>query len=240
MKIRIRRVIGALTIVAMLASAEQASAMPVFDAAALAQAIKQVDAWRKQFEQMTAQLKQMQDQNAALTGSRGLGNILNDPQLRATVPADAAQLLDAVRAHGSGALTAQAADIRRASMIYDCQDRSGVDQTTCQAFLNNSAQAGALQQNAMVRLNQRMDQINGLRGQINATTDPKSIAELTARLVAESAQVANDANRLVILNAMADSADRANQQALKERELLRLSRRGDGSDTFVYHPYVAR
>lgn len=240
MNTKIQRSIGILTIAAMLGSAQHASAMPVFDATALAQAVKQVEAWRKQYEQMTAQLKQLQDQHAALTGSRGLGNILNDPLLRATVPADVVQVLDAVRAHGAGALTAQAAGIRNASMIYDCQDRTGVDQTTCQAFLNNSAQVGALQQNAMVRLNQRMDQINGLRGQINATTDPKSIAELTARLVAESAQVANDANRLVILKAMSDSADRANQQALKERELLRLSRRGDGSDTFVYQPYVAK
>ncbi|WLI91080.1 P-type DNA transfer protein VirB5 [Massilia sp. R2A-15] len=240
MKTRIQRAIGALTIAAMLASASRASAMPVFDATALAQAIKQVEAWRQQFAQMKAQLKQMEDQHAALTGSRGLGNILNNPQLRATVPADVVQVLDDVRAHGAGALTSQAAGIRNASMIYDCQDRTGVDRTTCQAFLNNSAQVGALQQNAMVHLNQRMNQIEGLRGQINATTDPKSIAELTARLVAESAQVTNDANRLVVLNAMADSADRANQQALKERELLRLSRRGDGSDTFVYQPYVAR
>lgn len=223
----------------LLTSAHNASSMPVFDAASFAQAVKQVQAWKLQYEQMTSQIKQLQSQHDALTGSRGLGNILDNPQLRATVPADAAQTFDALRSLGTNGMTAQAVSIRQASKIYDCENRTGVDFSTCKAFLNNSAQADAFQQNAMVRLNQRMGQIDGLRGQINSTNDPKSIAELTARLVAESAQVANDANRLIVLKAMAESADRANQQALKERELLRLSRTGDGSDTFVYHPYVA-
>lgn len=219
--------------------AHQASAMPVFDVAVFAQAVKQVQAWKLQFDQMDSQLKQLQSQNAALTGSRGLGSILDNPELRTTVPADIPQTFEALRVLGAGGMTSEALSIRQASKIYDCENRSGADLTTCQAFLNNSAQAEAFQQNAMIRLNQRMNQISGLQGQINSTNDPKSIAELTARIVAESAQVANDANRLVVLRAMSDSADRANQQALKERELLRLSRTGDGSDTFVYHPYVA-
>jgi type IV secretion system protein VirB5 len=224
---------------AVLVTSNLASAMPVFDAAALAQAIKQVQAWKLQFEQMSSQLKQLEAQHAAMTGSRGLGTILDNPELRTTVPADVAQTFDALRTHGAGGMTAQAVGIRQASKIYDCDNRSGDDFTTCKAFLNSSAQAEAFQRTAMIRLNQRMDQINGLQGQINSTNDPKSIAELTARLVAESAQVANDANRLVVLKAMSDSSDRANQQALKERELLRLSRTGDGSDTFVYKPYVS-
>lgn len=235
-----RVIVCATFAVIALAGATSVAAMPVFDAAAFAQAVKQVAAWKQQFEQMALQLKQLQDQHAALTGSRGLGNILNNPQLRTIVPADAAQVYDAVQRNGSSSLTAQALGIRNASKVYDCDNRTGIDKTTCQAFLNNSAQAQAYQQNAMILLNQRMDQINGLQGQINSTNDPKSIAELTARLVAESAQVANDANRIIVLKAMSESADRAAQQALKERELMNLSLTSDGSDTFVYKPYVAK
>ncbi len=224
----------------LLVAANHARAMPVFDFAAFGQAVKQVEAWKEQFDQMAQQIKQLQEQNAAMTGSRGLGDILNDPQLRSTVPPDIAETLGSLRTTGASAMTPLAVSIRQASKIYDCEGRVGADRITCQAFLNNSAQAEAIQQTTMVRLNQRMNQINGLQGQINSTTDPKSIAELTARLVAESAQVANDANRIVIMRAMSDSADRAHQQALKEKELLRLSRSGDGSDTFAYKPYVAR
>jgi type IV secretion system protein VirB5 len=137
-------------------------------------------------------------------------------------------------------MTVEALALRDAAKVYDCEDRTGADKATCQAFLNNSAQADAFQRNAMTRLNQRIDQINSLQAQINSTNDPKSIAELTARLVAESAQIANDANRILILRAMTDSADRSAQQALKERELLALSRKGDGSDTFVFKPYLSK
>lgn len=217
-----------------------AIAMPVFDAAAYAQALNQLKAWKQQLEQMTAQLKQMRAQQDAMTGSRGLGNIMSNPDIRAVVPGDPGQAFDAIRSAGSNALTGRAAAIRRAAKIYDCENRKGQDLRTCQAFLNTGAQVEALQQNAIIRLNQRIDQINGLQGQINATSDPKSIAELTARLVAETAQVANDGNRMVAMRALADAAEHATRQALKERELLRLSRKGDGSDTFVYKPYTAR
>jgi type IV secretion system protein VirB5 len=217
-----------------------ARAMPVFDAAAYAQAVQQIQAWKQQFQQMTLQLKQMQAQHDALTGSRGLGEIMNNPQLRNLVPADAVNAFNSLRAGGTGAMTAEAIRLRGASKIYDCENRSGTDLVTCQAFLNTSSQALAYQQNAMMRLNQRLQQVDGLQGQINMTNDPKSIAELSARLIAESAQIANDANRLAVLRSTADMADRASQQALKERELLMLSRHGDGSDTFVYKPYAGR
>jgi type IV secretion system protein VirB5 len=229
----------AFTVIA-LAGCSNLMAMPVFDAAAIAQAVKQVQAWKAQYDQMKMQIKQLEDQHAALTGSRGLGHIINDPLLRSIVPADAAQIFEALRTSGAAAMTTEAVSIRNASKVYDCENRSGTDKTTCKAFLNNSAQTQAYQQNAMLRLNQRVDQINGLQGQINSTNDPKSIAELTARLIAESTQVANDANRIVIMKAMSESADRATQQAIKERELLNLSLTSDGSDTFVYTPYVAK
>ena len=223
-----------------LAGSSSAMAMPVFDAATFAQAVKQVQAWKQQYDQMTLQIKQLKDQHTAITGSRGLGNIMDNPQLRSLVPADAAQVFDALRTSGATVMTSEAIGIRSASKVYDCENRSGGDKNTCKAFLNNSAQAQAYQQSAMIRLNQRVDQINGLQGQINSTSDPKSIAELTARLLAESTQVANDANRITVLKAMSESADRAAQQALKERELLNLSLTSDGSDTFVYTPYVAK
>jgi type IV secretion system protein VirB5 len=79
-----------------------------------------------------------------------------------------------------------------------------------------------------------------LQGQINATSDPKSIAELQARLQVETVQVNNDSNRLAIMRAMGESADRAAQQALKEQELRNLALTSDGTDTFVYKPYSAK
>lgn len=214
--------------------------MAVVDASNLTQAIKQVDAWKKQFDQMAAQMKQLQAQQASMTGNRGLGTIYTDPRLQNTVSHDVSSTFDRIQQSGAGALTPAAAAIRNSSQIYNCDDRQGADRSTCQAFLSNNAQAQAYQQNAMLLLNQRMAQIQNLQSQINLTNDPKSVAELQARLAAESTQVSNDANRIMVLRAMSDSAERAAQQALKERELHNLSLRSDGTDTFVYRPYTQR
>lgn len=229
-----------LTTFALLAlgcTSVHAGVMPVIDSANLAQAITQVKAWKSQYAQMMQQYKQLQDQHAAMTGSRGLGDILNDPALKGVVPADVANILEAIQGQGGAALTARALSIRNGSKVYDCEDRRGVDKTSCQAFLNTNAQTQAYQQDAMTLLNARSAQIQSLQGRINTTGDPKAIAELQARLLAEASQVNNDANRLAIMRAMSDSADRAAQQAIKERELRNLSLTSDGSDTFVYKPY---
>jgi type IV secretion system protein VirB5 len=214
-----------------------AQGMPVFDGANLSQAINQVTAWKKQYEQMNRQYTQLQQQHLASTGVRGLGAIVNNPALGAIVPYEAAQQFNAIASLGSSSLTSPAQAIRNATRLYDCQDRTGSDRTSCQAFLNVTAQAQAYQQKSMALLQQRMIQIQQLQSRINTTADPKSIAELQARLQVESIQVNNDANRLMVLQAMSNSADRATQQALKERELQNLSLTSDGSDTFVSKPY---
>jgi type IV secretion system protein VirB5 len=226
-----------ITGIQLLPSEASATGMPVFDGANLAQAINQVNAWKSQYEQMTQQYKQLQQQHLAATGVRGLGSIANNPALAGMVPYDAAQQYNSIGTLGNGGLSVSARALRGAAVLYDCENRIGRDRITCQAFLNVTAQTQSYQQKSMVLLQQRSIQIQQLQSRINMTTDPKSIAELQARLQVESAQVSNDANRLMVLQAMSTSADRAAQQAIKERELQNLSLTSDGSDTFVYKPY---
>ena len=57
----------------------------------------------------------------------------------------------------------------------------------------------------MALLNQRTTQIEALRAEINATQDPKAIAELQARLAAEQAQVDNDQTKIALANAMSSA-----------------------------------
>lgn len=213
---------------------------PVFDVKNFQQSLQQVAAWKKQYNQMLQQHQQLVAQQRSMTGNRGLGHIADDPRLRAVVPHDIAKTYDSIRGKGAGSLTSAAQSIRAATQIYTCADRTGQDRSTCEASLNITSQTQAFQQQAMQLLTQRRTQIQTLQAQINATNDPKSTAELQARLQVEAAQVSNDANRLSIMHAMASSADRAAQQALKERELHNLSLKSDGTDTFVYKPFSGR
>jgi type IV secretion system protein VirB5 len=219
--------------------AVQAS-LPVIDVANLTQAINQVNAWKQQYDQMAQQYTQLKQQYAAMTGTRNLGNIANNPALQAVIPPDVANLYASIQQIGSDGMTPQAQAIRDRTKIYDCEGRTGTDLVSCQALLSNTVQLQALSQNAMSVVNQRVAQIQMLQNQISATNDAKAIAELQARLQAENTQVSNDANRLMVMKTLAEAADRSAQQAIKERELKNLSLTSDGSDTFVYVPFSHR
>ncbi len=67
----------------------------------------------------------------------------------------------------------------------------------------------------LLATSKRGQQIQGLMGDINSTSDPKAIAELTARITAEQANVQNDTNRILL----AQAETRARERDLVELEM---------------------
>lgn len=189
----------------------------------LVQAIQQVMAWAQQYQQMVQQYQQLQTSYNSITGSRGLGDILNNPALQGVVPADVAQVYNGLNSGGYAGLTSAAQSLRSATMKYNCENMTGDTQVACQAALNTNAQSQSYQQNALQMITQRVSQIQSLQSQINTTQDPKAIAELQARITAENAQVSNDANRISVMQALAQSQQQAADQALRERTMKMLS-----------------
>lgn len=195
----------------------------VYDPSNYIQAVKQVQAWEQQYQQMTqglakaeATFQQVKSQVEALTGVRGFGDLVNNPLLRSIVPADLSTRLSGL--NSTGVLSGNALSIRNGSTVYDCGDiTNNAAKVTCQALLGQNAQAQTYQQDTMALLNQRTTQIDALRAEINTTQDPKAIAELQARLAAEQAQVSNDQNKIVLANAMLASNAQAAAQAQQER-----------------------
>ncbi|BEV13144.1 type IV secretion system protein (plasmid) [Asticcacaulis sp. DW145] len=214
----------------------------VYDPLNTAQAIKQVAAWKQQYDQMVAQYQKLQSQldqakthYNALTGSRNLGDIASNPLLKDIVPAGTADIFKAINTGGFEGLTATAKALRSAGMIYNCEDQEGTQKTACEAALNTIFQAQANQQSTLALLDQRQTQISALQSQINQTQDPKAIAELQARIGVAQAEISNDANRILVMNAMAESQEAQAQQALRERTLKRLSPDAPATaETFVF------
>jgi len=195
----------------------------VYDPSNYLQAVKQVQAWEQQYSQMEqslaeaqATLTQIKSGTDAMTGSRGLGGIFDNPALKSIIPQDLSKTLASLNA--TGTLSGEAQTIRSSNLVYNCTDIEGTQQkSNCQAILGQASQAQAVQQNTMALLNERTTQIDALRDQINATQDPKAIAELQARLDAEAAQTANDQNKIVMANAMLATSQQAAVQAERER-----------------------
>jgi type IV secretion system protein VirB5 len=195
----------------------------VYDPSNYLQAVKQVQAWEQQYTQMkqalttaNSSLTQLKTQVSSMTGTRGFGDVFNNPALKSVVPADLSTTLASLNSTGS--LTGSAASLRSTTVIYNCTDMTdAAAKTACQAQLGQVSQAQAVQQQTMTLLNQRTAQIEALRGEIDQTQDPKAIAELQARLAAEEAQVGNDQNKVILANAMLATSQQAAAQAQAER-----------------------
>ena len=149
-----------------------AQGIPVIDVASIAQAIQQVTAWGTQYSQMVTQL---QNQLQQLQQAQQTLQNMSGARALGTI-ANAVGINDLIPANVQSLLQAA---------------------TTPAALLTQLATLSGASLNATQT---RAQQIQTLMAAINGTTDAKGVAEIQARIAAENAAVANDANRVLILD----------------------------------------
>lgn len=208
----------------------QAQGIPVIDAANLIQTIQQVMNDITAINNQVQQIVQLQDQLRSMSGVRNLGDVFNNPLLRNYVPAEAYTLINAVNSSGYSGLNTTAKALRDLHMVYNCLDRSGDEQTRCQAMLAQPYQQKGLLQDAMKSAAGRLSQIQSLMRQINATVDQKAVLEIQARIGAENALLAHEMSQVQMLQGMSDSEERIAQSRERERQYQMLSRTGKVAD----------
>jgi len=198
--------------------------IPVTDAKSIATQIEQqletIAKWKLQYDQMVTQINQMKQQYTALTGARGLGDILNNPALREYLPEDWQGVYDAVKNGGYAGLSGQAQSIYEENKIYDSCAHLGISEArkACEAQAVKASHYKASALAAYDKTKDRLDQINQLMQRINTTEDPKSIAELQGRIAAEQAMIQNEQTRLQLFQMVSEAETQINDQ--RERELI--------------------
>ena len=209
-------------LISSIVSANVQAQIPVTDVASIgtnvANQAETIVQWVNQLKSMKAQIDQQVATFNSLNGARGLGSLLNNPALKNYLPPDWQNVYTSLQNGGYGGLTGAAKAIRDANMIYNCADKTGPALTLCQRELSKNAQDKALAQGAYSAAKQRIAQIDGLIGQINATTDPKAIAELQARIAGETAQIQNETTKLQLFQMLAQAEEKLIQQ--QKYELL--------------------
>lgn len=109
-----KRIFLGVTLSALMSSVAFAQ-IPVTDVASIGQQtmaqIETIAKWKMQYDQMISQIEQAKQQYESLTGSRGLGNIMNDPALRDYLPADWQGVYDSVRTGGYNGLSGRGASV---------------------------------------------------------------------------------------------------------------------------------
>jgi type IV secretion system protein VirB5 len=184
--------------------------------------------WAQQVEQMASQIDQMKQQYQSITGSRGLGTIMNNPALRDYLPEDWQQVYDSVQSGGYAGLSGRAAQIYNDRKVYDAcsQFMTTQQRTSCQAQAVKPSQDKAFALDSYDAAKGRLRQIDQLMGKINDTADPKAIAELQGRISAEQAMIQNEQTKLQMYQMAAQAEDRLQRQRQREINAQLVDKRG--------------
>lgn len=178
--------------------------VPVTDLGSIAQAVLQL-------EQLRHQLETARKAYAAITGNRGFGTILHDPDLRGSLPTEWRSVYDNAGAYGhgiSGSVQDILASIYRQPESLEQEAREIDEERARQA-----ATQKAMTMRAYTAAEARIDQIEGLMRASTTTEDTQAIAELHTRIGAEQALIQNDVAKLQMLAML----QRAEEKLLDER-----------------------
>ncbi|MFG6417191.1 type IV secretion system protein [Roseateles sp. DC23W] len=222
--------IAAAALVFGATGATRASGIPVVDVANLVQTVQQVMNDITEITNQVQQIRQLTAQLDSINGVRNLGKVFHNPALTNYVPAEVYTYFNDVNSTGYTGLNPTARALRDASMVYNCVDRAGSARIACQAALSQPYQHKGLLQDAMKAASGRLSQIQALMGQINATTDQKSVQEIQARIGAENALLAHETSQIQMLQGLADSEERIARARDRERQYQMLTRSGKVSD----------
>lgn len=205
-------------------SAAQAQ-IPVTDIASLTQQMQQVASWAKQITAMKEQLDSQKQLFESLNGARGVGQLLNNPELRNSLPADWQGVYSSVQSGGYSGLTGSAKAIRDANMIHSCNGKQGPEKALCDREASKAAQDKAFSLAAYDSAQRRLDNIQNLMGQIDGAADAKTAADLQNRMQAENAMIQNEQTKLMMFKMMAEAEDKLILRQKQETDMKNISRK---------------
>ena len=223
--------LGAIAFSAVVSSTAHAQ-IPVTDGASIAQQvaaqIETIAKWKMQYDQMMAQIDQAKQQYESLTGSRGLGTIMNNAALRDYLPGDWQGVYDSVKSGGYSGLSGRGQSVYNSNKIYDsCASlKIAQERLSCEARAVKGAQDKGFALDAYDAAKSRINQIDQLMAKINDTSDPKAIAELQARIATEQANIQNEQTKLQMYAMVAAAEDRLQKQRQAELNAKANARRG--------------
>ncbi len=162
--------------------------IPVIDVTNLAQAVQTV-------AQLRSQLQQLQSMEATMTGSRGMGGLLNQPQLRQNLPQNGNvfdNTLGAIQGATQSVQNAESIGTNLGNELDQLENRKR----------QSAYQGKAMNQVAFNNAIQRLNNIEALARQIDYATDTKAAADLNNRLNAENMMVQSETQRIALMQSL--------------------------------------
>jgi type IV secretion system protein VirB5 len=185
---------------AALLSATMASAqgIPVIDRTAIVKQIESITQLKSQLDTLNQQLQQAEQLYGSLnkiTNMADVASLLNDPSIRKALPRDFNAVEGLFKGSGTGLFGNSASKFLESNSTYrtDANDFYAQELSRVQ---NQNAGQMSLGQRIYDAATKRIEGIDQLRQQISSAADAKDVADLQARLQAETAFLQTDLLRM--------------------------------------------
>jgi type IV secretion system protein VirB5 len=220
-----RKIVSATVAATLLLSAvlpSQASAqLAVVDAGNIANTAAQLTELKNHltqlkatYDKVTDQLSEAKRMTAAVTGSRGLGDILNDPSIRKYLPTSMKNIYDAASRGGYAGISGTIDEVLKAEELTgSTADKIAAIQARRQRGAATNKLVG---EDGFAGAQARLAQLDALQKKINDTEDPKAIQDLQARIMIEQANMAAEAQKLQLMSMMAAAEEKLAEQQARE------------------------
>jgi type IV secretion system protein VirB5 len=208
----------------------------VIDVGAIAQLIQQVQTMAQQLATARAQLQSAQQTLQAMSGDRGMENLLSGTQ-RNYLPSNWTQITSVTQGQGTAGYAGLSADVQSAistNAVLSLQQLSVLspaDQRQIQAARQWSAVQQAVAHEALAIASGRFTAIQGLIAAIPTAADQKASLDLQARISAELGMLQNEQTKLQTLF----QATQAQESALRQ-QASELVIAGQGSFATRFQP----
>ena len=195
----------------------------VIDVGAITQLVQEVATMREELTTAQAELSQARSEYAAMTGNRGMDQLLAGEN-RNYLPADWAEL-NAVLEGSGGAYESLASSMQgliNANAVLTPQQvatLSATDQAQLRADRSSTALLQAMTQQALSITSARFTTLEQLIAAIPQATDEKASLDLEDRISAEETMLQNDDIKMGVLYQLARADSEANDERAREQAI---------------------
>ena len=196
----------------------------VIDVASIVQLVQQVQQLEQQVQTARSQLTQAQAEYAAMTGARGMQQLLSGMQ-RNYLPADWTQLSQVLGGSAANypALSSNLQSLVASNSVLTAAQvgaLSPAQQAQLLAARQTPALLQALSRTALANSSDRFASLQQLISAIGGASDQKAALDLGTRIAAEQAMLQNEQTKLQGLYQVAQSQEWARQQRVREQAIV--------------------
>jgi len=209
---------------ALLASVTaRAQGIPVIDETSIAKQIESITQLKSQLDALNQQISQAQQLYSSLnkiTNMADVATVLNDPSIRKALPQDFYAIESLFKGSLSGVFSESASRFLQGNSTYRTSANDFYAQELSRMQNQNAGQM-SLGQQIYDAATKRIDGIDQLRQKISSAADAKDIADLQARLQAETAFLQSDVLRMqglrMVQQAQVQVADQRKAEDWRQR-----------------------